>query len=76
MDSSTPARERMHTGSEARRETSAAPPDHIHLLEMMEREEGRHASVADQPSWQLWGMMVGFMAAGAAILAILSVSAA
>lgn len=30
----------------------------------------------DQASWNLWGMMVGFMAAGAAILIILSLKGA
>lgn len=74
MDNPAPARERIHHGGEARRD-SAAPPGHLYSLEMMESEEGR-ALVADQPSWHLWGMMVGFIAAGAAILAILSVTAA
>lgn len=31
---------------------------------------------ADQANWNLWGMMVGFMAAGAAILIILSLKGA
>lgn len=34
--------------------------------------EDNRAPVHIQPGWQLWGMMVGFMAAGAAILIILS----
>lgn len=34
--------------------------------------EDNRAPVQIQPSWHLWGMMVGFMAAGAAILIILS----
>ncbi len=34
--------------------------------------EDNRAPVNIQPGWQLWGMMVGFMAAGAAVLIILS----
>lgn len=35
-------------------------------------EEDNRASPRSQPGWHLWGMMVGCMAAGAAILIILS----
>ncbi|WP_127088087.1 hypothetical protein [Aquabacter cavernae] len=37
------------------------------------RENEPRAFTEETPIWHLWGMMVGFMAAGAAILIILSI---
>ncbi len=55
-----------------RRDTPGMPADPGYSLEMVEEEAP--ASIGEQPGWHLWGMMVGFMAAGAAILTILSLN--
>lgn len=39
--------------------------------EDLPEDDGR-APAVDQASWHLWGMLVGFIAAGAVILAVLS----
>lgn len=46
--------------------------DHDFVAEHPISAEDNRAPVHVQPGWHLWGMMVGFMAAGAAILIILS----
>ncbi|TCT06031.1 hypothetical protein [Aquabacter spiritensis] len=54
---------------------AAAPGHGGYPLHLAQSEEDHSTPPAEQPSWHLWGMMVGFMAAGAAILTILSFTA-
>lgn len=101
MESSHPARERIHIDRGAARDKIAYPDpaaaplgtdaeaggarlahSHAHTptqvsddgfaYDLPASEEDNRATPRSQPGWQLWGMMVGFMAAGAAILIFLS----
>lgn len=53
-------------------DTPAPVSDYGFAYDLPAGEEDNRASPRSQPGWHLWGMMVGFMAAGAAILIFLS----
>lgn len=82
MDTSFPDRRRTDAQSGDARPPSAAA---LRGPDAREGTGGRtpprtmrepRAFMDETPTWHLWGMMVGFMAAGAAILIILSLKGA